>query len=446
MGGVRNEARPLSLKANFVWTFFGNGINAASLWGILVVIARLADPSAVGQFVLGLAISAPIMAVAMLQLRNLLVTDAVGQFQFADYFGVRVVWTGLGLLAIGAIVVTSRLEPQAAIVVLLVGVAKCADSLSDIVRGLFQRLERMDYSGKSLMLRGPTALMAMALVLVMTKSLPWAVAAMALVWVVTFCTYDLGMARVLLGRRDARHVGSELRPRIRRSTLVKMSWMALPLGVVMGLISLQTNIPRYLLESFHGSEALGYFGALAYPMMAATMIAAAMGQSASPRLARHFLDDPAAYCRLLTRLVGIAAGLGISIVVGAWALGRPVLTLLYGEVYAEFQPAFLLLALATAIQLIASCGGFGLTAARHIRIQVPLVGLTCAVTAAAALVCVPRWGVRGGAMAVLVTSSAMFVLHASAVGWAVARRVHQGGPARGPKAEPAVAGDVPVRS
>ncbi len=46
---------PLSLRANFSWTFVGNVVYAGSQWGMLVVLAKLGTPEMVGQFSLGLA-------------------------------------------------------------------------------------------------------------------------------------------------------------------------------------------------------------------------------------------------------------------------------------------------------------------------------------------------------------------------------------------------------
>ncbi|MGI8856402.1 MAG: hypothetical protein ACR2JW_11675, partial [Thermomicrobiales bacterium] len=50
-----------SLRANFSWTFVGNVVYAACQWGMLVVLAKLGSPEVVGQFALGLAITAPVI-------------------------------------------------------------------------------------------------------------------------------------------------------------------------------------------------------------------------------------------------------------------------------------------------------------------------------------------------------------------------------------------------
>src|ERR1022692_5216340 len=84
---------PRPLRVNFTWTLMGNVVYAGTQWGILVLLARLGNPEAVGQFSLGLAIAAPIMLFASLSLRAVQATDACLQFQFRDYAGLRILMT-----------------------------------------------------------------------------------------------------------------------------------------------------------------------------------------------------------------------------------------------------------------------------------------------------------------------------------------------------------------
>ncbi|UCC29054.1 MAG: oligosaccharide flippase family protein [Phycisphaerales bacterium] len=419
--GCRSATLPhLSLRANFRWTFAGNVVNGASQWGMLAVLARLGSAEMVGQFVLGLAISAPVMAMTMLQLRAVQVTDARGEFGFRDYFGTRISWTLVGVAVIAACAWVGEFDAVTTWVILGVGLTKGVDSVTDIVRGLFQRHERMDYSGTSLMLKGPGALVAMTLLLWWTGNIVAAVAGMAIVWLVSFVAYDLVRAgRLLAERRVLTGETQQLVPRFAWPTMARLSWIALPLGIVMALISLQTNIPRYVLQGYAGTELLGYFGALAYPIVAALLITGALGQSASPRLARYYLNDLAAFRALLRKLLWLALAVGGLFVVGAAILGGPILALLYGPDYAQYHREFVVVAIAGAIQLVASAWGYGLTAARYFRTQVALVVLSCLATTVAAFILVPGGGVMGAAWTVLVTSIAMWICFGTAMLWAV---------------------------
>lgn len=418
---------PLSLAANFRWAFAGNVVYAACQWAMLSVLARLGTAEAVGQFVLGLSIAAPIMALTMLQLRSVQVTDVHEAFTFADYFGTRIVWTIAGLIAIVVCASVGGEDRGTFWVVVLVGMMKGVDSMSDIVRGLFQHRERMDLSGISLMVKGPPSLLALAVVMGLTGSVVLASAAMAVVWVVSFATYDLFYANRLLAPGVAvPKSGKQIRPRFRLGVMGRLTWTAFPLGIVMAVISLQINIPRYVLQSCAGSKLLGYFGAIVYPMMAGMMVTTAMGQSASPRLARYFAEDLTAFVRLLSQLSGISAALAIAMIVGTYAIGDRVLWLLYGAEYTAYYREFVVVVVAWGLQLVSSCWGYGLTAARHFRTQVGLTGASCVATVGAAFVFIPRYGVMGAALSVLVTSVAMAIGYAVAVFWAVRAKRRQG--------------------
>ena len=61
--------RTLGLRGNFAWMLVGNGVYAATQWGVLVVIAKLGAPELVGRFALGLAVCAPVFLLSRLALR-----------------------------------------------------------------------------------------------------------------------------------------------------------------------------------------------------------------------------------------------------------------------------------------------------------------------------------------------------------------------------------------
>lgn len=411
---TNRDTRSLSLAANFRWALVGNGVYAFCQWAMLAVLALMGSPVAVGQFGLGLAIASPVAALAMLQLRNVQVTDTQQKFRFADYFGTRIVWTVIGLVIIivwGVMVSDDRTTLW---VVVLVGLMKSVDSLSDIVRGFFQSRERMDLNGISMMTKGILSVIALGLTMTLTGSVVAAVAAATVAWAMAFVVYDLVVARRILGEGT-----DSLRPAFRVDVLRRLTWIALPLGLVMAMISLQTNIPRYVLESHSGTKLLGFFIAIVYPMMAGMMVTTALGQSASPRLARYFDENMAAFVRLLLRLSAISAGLAVLLIAGSYALGEWALRILYGPEYAEYHREFFVVAVAWGIQLVSSCWGYGLTAARCFRVQVVLTALSCVATLAASILLIPQQGVMGAALAVLVTSLTVAIGYSLTMYWVI---------------------------
>ncbi len=130
---------PLSLRANFSWTFAGNVIASGCGWAMLVALAKLGTAETVGRFALGLAVTTPVILFSNLQLRTIQATDAERKYPFRDYFGLRLVMLALALAGIVGIVFFSSYQPELALTVIVIGVGKGIDAVSDVIYGLLQQ-------------------------------------------------------------------------------------------------------------------------------------------------------------------------------------------------------------------------------------------------------------------------------------------------------------------
>lgn len=395
----------LSLRRNFTWNLVGNVVYAACQWGILIVLAKLTSPEMVGRFALGLAITAPIIMLSQLQLRGVLATDARDEYAFGEYLGLRLVTTSLALIVIGGIVLIGNYKTNTALVILVVGISKAFESISDVYYGLMQRHERLDLIARSLMIKGPFSLVALALLVMVTGDVLWGTVGLSLTWFLLLLFYDRGRAELVLPKNSERRyenssVRKMMRPEFRPNRLISLTWVALPLGFTMALISLNTNIPRYFIENLWGERQLGIFAALAYLVVAGNTVVSAMGQSVVPRLAKYYAaGDLAGYKYLLARLVGLALLLGVAGLLISVFAGRSLLTMLYRPEYAEQNTVFVWLMAVAAISYVASFLGYAMTAARYFQVQFPLFLVVTAVTFGAALWLIPRFALTGGVLA-----------------------------------------------
>jgi O-antigen/teichoic acid export membrane protein len=194
------------------------------------------------------------------------------------------------------------------------------------------------------------------------------------------------------------------------------------MGLVMMLISLNSNIPRYVIEQHLGTRELGIFAAIAYLIMVGGTLVGALGQAATPRLAKYYAGgDRHAFVALLLKLVSIGFVLGISAVVVALVAGRQVLTLLYQPEFAQHTTLFVWLMVAGGISYIASFLGHGMTAAQYFHIQLPLF---IGVTAVSTLTCfwlIPGLGLIGAALALILASIVQVVISVGVVLYAIHR-------------------------
>jgi len=420
----------LTLRANFIWTLAGNIVYAASQWGIVIVLAKVGSPETVGKFALAVAMSAPVFMFSNLQLRGVQATDAVGEYRFSDYLSLRLITTLVALLAILALTFVCGYRRETAFVILLVALAKAFESISDVFYGLQQQHERMDRIAVSMMVKGLLSVAVFFLVFYFTGSLLWSVVSLATVWAVVLAVYDVRSGASTLGIvRSARLVGidQERESQLRFSTFVRLSWLALPLGIVMLLLSLNTNIPRYFIEHFLSERDLGMFAAMAYLLTAGTTVVSALGQSASPKLAQYYVaGNYKAFRSLLLKLLNVGAligGFGILVVLIA---GPQILTLVYRREYADHTDVFLLLMVAAGIGYIASFLGYGMTAARYFKIQAPIFFAVCLTTGISCLLFIPERRLLGAALAIVISTSLQMIVSLLVVRHAVSSK-----PARG---------------
>lgn len=396
------QTKPLSLRKNFVWTFAGNSIYAASQWGILVVIAKLGTSEMVGQFSLGLAITAPIIIFFNLQLRSVQATDAQDKYQFADYFALRIITTSVAFIIIIGVALVGAHQAITLSVILFIALSKSFEALSDVCFGFLQRRERMDRIAQSLIIEGPLTLVGMSIVLLLTHNVVLVVATMAFIWGGQLFLYDLRNVWLLMRNRQE-YTSNTLYPRFSLPVLRKLAFLALPLGFVAMLNSLGVNIPKLYIAYHLRESQLGIFSAISYITTALMILCNGLGQSAMPRLSSYFANGkPVEFRNLLLKLISIGLCFGLGGVLMASLFGKQILTLLYQPEYAKETQLFLELLIAACIAIVASFFNYALLATHSFKLQLYLFITMTLATLISNELLVPRIGLHGAVLSTII--------------------------------------------
>jgi O-antigen/teichoic acid export membrane protein len=403
------------LRHSLSWSLAGNAAYVAAQWAMLVLLAKIGTPQMVGQFALGLAITAPLIMFSNLELRAVQATDAIRRYRFGDYLALRVIAMMLALAALVVIVLVVGYQGQTALTILVVGVAKAFESVSDLFYGLFLQYEHVDRMAKSLLIKSPLSLGGLGLGVYLTDSVVGGACGLVIVWAILLFGYDVRNGRRILktARRESSgpmlghdDLDTEPGPRGMIRRLRDLAWLALPLGLVGLLVNLYPNIPRYFVQEYSGASALGIFATMAYTVVAGIKIVDSLAQSVGPRLAgHHAVGDEAQFRTVMFKAVGIGLSFGSAGVLLVLIAGSKILTLFYGGEYAGYPGVFLLLAIAGAIECVATFQYWTITAARRFVIQIPLYGLVVCTSAVACVWLVPSAGLRGAAVACVLAST-----------------------------------------
>lgn len=386
--------RPTSkVWLGFRWAFLGNLIYAASQWCIYVLLAKLGSPEIVGQYALALSIAGPVVFVTNLQLRAIQASDANRQYEFADFWCLRLGMAPLALVSIVLFTALGNYGTTVLLVVLMMGIAKVIESFSDLCFGSIQRDNRLDLVGKSLAIKGPATLLLMGLLVWLTQSVAIGIAGMALAWLLIFMKFDYANVRRTMSRSAS---SQATKPRWNWPQQRQLIAIGLPMGISMGLMALTVSLPNIMVERFLGERELGIFAALASLTWAGLPLINAMGQAAMPRLGQLFVEQEKQKLRSLVLGLSSAGGLfgGLGVVL-VWLAGEWVVTPIYGPEYAQHVNVLLWLMGAAAILYAVRFLADALTAMRCVRIHLAVQALSALCVLLGGIWCVPTSGMVG---------------------------------------------------
>lgn len=395
------------LRDNFFWLLAGNGFYALMQWLQLSVISKGCSTLMLGTFTLALAVSAPVFQFLGLQLRNVLVTDHKGENTFSEYFVLRL-WTMLlsfvGVLAFG---IAGGMDMRILAPVIVI---KVIEGIAEIFNAQQQKEERMQYIALSVSLKGLTATAATY------AGVYWLGSLSAGLWLAVFLNFlvlifnDYLNGRRLFGRRKFIF--------FRGVRLKRLIIRSLPLGVVMLIISLNANVPKYFTEYFLGTEMQGIYSAIAYCLILGTLVSNAIGHSFVPRMSRYYAEGHRkTFAGLVKRMAALDAVTGAVLFIFALAAGKWFLGVMFNEEIASYSRLFPLVMFGGMVTYTAAAFGYTLTSMRHFKIQPFVNGSQLAVNAGCCFFFIKAFGIDGIAYAHIAGSFAGLVVAVAAVLW-----------------------------
>lgn len=384
-----------SLSSNVRWSLLGYVVYGICQWLMLVVVARLGRPEMVGQFTLAMTVTTPFILLLGLDLRTIQATDQTNRFSMEDLLTLRVLLLAIAFAAIVACSAWCGYQPQTLQLILVMGIAKCIESISELCHGTMQQHERLEQMAKARILRGAVSVAALAVGLAVFQSLVLATLCVAVAWIGLLVGYEWPIACRLL--HQAGQPTSLFRSRLQLGTLLLH---AIPTGILACQASLEQNLLRLCVYGYLGERELGIFSAVASLVIAPTMIINAAHCAVLPRMAKHVANlqwDQT--WRLIFKSCSYGAALGSLAMLASWVVGGWALRLTFGPDYATHGPLLLMLMVASMIRFVTRPFAMGLRAVRRFWLLAALQGCSLAAVVPILILLVSRHGSIGVAYA-----------------------------------------------
>ena len=327
-----NATQPLSTAVNALWNAIGCFFYLGCQWATTVLVVVLSSNySNSGLLAFAMSVGNIFSSIALFKVRTYQVSDITYRYTILDYGAFRIATIATSaIITIIYLLFTSNNE-SFVFISLIYLLFKADEAFSDVLYGTVQRHERMDYIGKSQILRGFATLIGFVGILALTKQLFAAIACMALLCILVTVLYD---------RRNA------LRFEVPDSVLDKSKLIELAKACVLPMLSSVfansiVSVARQEYGILQGEELLGIYASIATP---AVLIQVAGSYLYSPlygKLAATLQRGGVrAFKRQFSKLLCFIFIIMIAIVIALSLLGAPLLLKLYGEGIADYLYIF----------------------------------------------------------------------------------------------------------
>ncbi|GGA79127.1 hypothetical protein GCM10011369_21330 [Neiella marina] len=386
----------MNLKRGVSITLGANIVFAFSQWVIIAGLNHLGSVEDVGRYAYSITLAGFFLTVGQMGLRQYLLSHSACSNHLEQAMSARVLTSFLAWFVL-VIYASVSVDHSYFYLVLLLGLAKFVENISDIAHGLYQRnlkIAEIAYSRYGRSFWTPLVFLG---IFYLTASITWACIGLIVCWGVLFAKYD---RPALLVQKQAPLNKTPLLEMLKRST---------PLGITNVLVLLAVSLPLFLLAEFVTDVELGQYASVFYFVTAASLILQSVLQVVSPVLVTHLSKgEQVAAKRLVVYSYLLAGSYGVFGVAAAMLIGEWVVAFIYGDQFVGLGYLTVLAATINFALSIQAVGGIVLTAHGVFNYQMYVMVLSVIVSAVGGYLLIASYGLAGafyaGALTALVNA------------------------------------------
>lgn len=388
-------------KYKYIWFTMGTACFALATLVMTIVISRLLGETPAGMFSVGLSIAQWLVTIAYFEIRTFQVTDVRNEYSFKYYLTLRILMCIITFLASIVYVVFNNYDIQKVIIILLVCLYKISDSIADTFEGEFQKEDRIDISGKSEFYRVFFSILVLVIAVAVSKNL---ILSLIIMNVVAYGMIVLLDIRIAVKRVSVRMTGDMKR-------LWELVKMCIPLAVSTFLSTYIINSSKLSVDRVLGDEAQLYYTAVFMPNMVINLFSGIIFKPMQTAMAVNYYEKKYKnFWHIISKMILIITGFTLVCEVGAYILGIPVLSWLYGVNLKEYKLTLLLLLLCGGINAINIIFYYVLAIMRKQKYMTILYIIVCLVSFLIMDTMTGKMGLMGASLGYLILVSLLAAL------------------------------------
>lgn len=395
------EATKLNDKRNVIWNIIGATANAFNSFLFTIIVTRINGLDSAGIFTYAFATACLLYIIGIYAGRTFQVTDISGKYSDRDYIYNRFFTCAIMMIiAVGFALVKGYDIYKSTILILLCGF-KCIEAFSEVIYGIIQKNHQLYRVGISLVIKAVASVVLFLLVDLMTNNLILSSISIVVVNIVVLLWYDLKNARI--HKIQKTKYSNQANIGLLKTGLFTFVFTFLGLYLV--------NASRYAIDDMLTNDYQTIFGIIIMPATFMVLLGQYIIQPALTRISGVIkTQDYAGFKKIVVLLMGIILSLGAVILLVAYFLEAPVLSLIYGVELNPYLVSMLLIIGGSILYSMTTILSGILISLRKTFGQAVIYGIMSVITTAVSYYLVKQFAVAGASLSYFITMLLLSVI------------------------------------
>ena len=308
-------------KSNFIWNMIGSLMYSLNSFILLIVVNRVAGETAGGIFTFAYSHSQLMYYIATLEVRPIQSTDVKEKYPFSSYFSLRITSTIIMILCSIIYVIVEGGGPEKSRIILYLCIYKAIEAVEDLFASLYQQRDCIRYTGMLSTLKVGASMTIFIIILVVSKNLELACIAMIVVSLTVMLTYNVHLWKRFERAEISFHT----------TDFKEILVASFPLFVSVFVMLYISNAPKYAINDYCTDVIQNKYSILFMPAFVINLFSQFILRPLLTTMARVWNENNIKRFEkdVIKMLKGIAL-LTLLGLIGAYLLGIPLLSLVYG--------------------------------------------------------------------------------------------------------------------
>ncbi|MDO4607962.1 MAG: lipopolysaccharide biosynthesis protein [Clostridia bacterium] len=390
-----------NMQKTYLWTMLAGLIYAGSSFVMSMATTKFFGKEDGGIIALALSIGSQLVTIGYFNIRTFQASDVKEEYSFGDYAVFRIITTA-AMIAVGAIWIIK--DSFTGVKAIAIGVCigfRVLESIADLLEGRYQQKGRYDVSCRGVFVKTLVFLLAFLVAFFVSEDIVIALLSMTVCYALSIIIIDGG----LIGDFG----GVSLKSSFKKQKGLFIA--GLPLFTNQFLNMYIINASKYSVERNFGEATLATYNALYMMTFVVNMFSSFVLKPTITALAQRYnANNLKGFLNLILRQVAIILGLMIMCLGGAYVLGIPVLSWLFGIDLSAYKGALCLMVISGGFTAFYQLFQYGIIVMRHQYSTFACCIITAVITYFITPILTRKYGILGASASYSISIVFMSVL------------------------------------